>query len=36
MLCGFIVDRSSLVTLMRGALLLVLIGAGLVCASMMP
>jgi fucose permease len=35
-LFGLVVDRSSLATWVRGALALVVIGAGLVCASTMP
>jgi fucose permease len=36
MLFGFFADRSSLVTLLRGALLLLVFAAGLVCCSMSP
>src|SRR5262249_17167239 len=33
---GFVVDRASLAPLLRGALLLVVVGAGLVCWSVSP
>jgi fucose permease len=35
-LFGFVVDRTSLAPLLRGALLLVVVGAGLVCSSVSP